>query len=564
LPDVVVRAGSAVARQTVPPGTRLGRYEIIATIASGGMATVYLGRALGAAGFQRLVAIKCLHPHVAADEQFVTMFMDEARLAARIRHPNVVPTLDLENGPDGLFLVMEYVEGDGLLGLLRAAARSGEPMPPTIAVRIALDVLHGLHAAHELTGDRGEPLRIVHRDVSPHNVLVGTDGITRITDFGIARAEERITHTREGQIKGKLSYMAPEQTSGEPVDRRADIWSAGVVLWECLAARRLFRGESDAEVLRNLLEAPIPALTDLRPDFPPALDTVLAKALARKPEDRFATAAEFAEALEEAGALLGVASTRAVSSYIRRLAGAKVGALHEQVRAWTGDPARTSAPPGVVAIAGTGSDEITNTPLRDSAAGLAAAAIVEAPADDTQANTDTAVRIARGQLVIPPTPGPNPALATVDLPPTPAPLATSLVAPPPRSRAPLVIGALVVLLLLALGGVAAALVFFSHGAPPSVSHGAPPSVPAAPVAAEPALTGTAPATMAPAVAATAAEPTPSAAPPPPPPSNRPLGRPGGVKHAAPTRTTTPSATPTAPPTAPAPPSPSVPFNPEAM
>jgi serine/threonine-protein kinase len=324
-------------RVTVPPGTRFGRYEVIAAIASGGMATVYLGRALGAAGFQRLVAIKCLHPHVAADEEFVTMFMDEARLAARIRHPNVVPTLDLSNGEDGLFLVMEYVEGDGLLSLLRNAVRTQTRMPVPVALRIALDTLQGLHAAHELTGDRGEPLRLVHRDISPHNILVGVDGIARITDFGIARAEERLGVTRDGQVKGKLAYMAPEQTSGNPVDRRADLFSTGVVLWECLAGKRLFQGQNDGEVLRNLLVNPIPRLRDVSPDLPAALDEVCARALSRDPDERFATAAQFADALEEAGGSVGIGSARAVSKYVRQVSGAKIEAMERQVRAVLGD-----------------------------------------------------------------------------------------------------------------------------------------------------------------------------------------------------------------------------------
>jgi serine/threonine-protein kinase len=301
------------------------------------MATVFLGRALGAAGFERLVAIKCLHAHVAKDEDFVGMFMDEARLAARIRHPNVVPTLDLENGADGLFLVMEFVEGEGLLGLLRAVFKDRKRVPTQIALRIAIDVLAGLHAAHELTGSTGEPLRLVHRDVSPHNILVGIDGIARITDFGIARAEERLSVTRDGQIKGKIAYMAPEQTSGVPVDRRADLWSLGVVLWECLAGRRLFFGQNDGEVLRNLLVHPIPKLKELVPDVPTEIDAVLTRALSRDPDDRYATAAHFSDALEEAGGSVGIASARAVGTFVRDLAGARIAALQEAARAVVGD-----------------------------------------------------------------------------------------------------------------------------------------------------------------------------------------------------------------------------------
>ena len=332
----------------IGPGTRLGRYEIITHLASGGMATVYLGRVIGVAGFQRLVAIKSLHPHIAADQQFVTMFLDEARLAARIRHPNVVPTLDLERGAEGLYLVMEYVEGDSLLGLLRATVKHNKPIPAGIVLRIMLDVLHGLEAAHEQTGDHGEALNLVHRDVSPHNIMVGVDGVTRLTDFGIARAEERIGNTRDGQLKGKLSYMAPEQTTSEPVDRRVDIFTAGIVLWECLASKRLFRGTTDAEVLRNLLDSPIPRLREVSPGYPQALDDVVARALRRNPDERFDTAAEFAEALEEAVEGLGIASPKAVGAYVRAFVGETVEDVQGRVRAWMENPRSSLVPPAPV------------------------------------------------------------------------------------------------------------------------------------------------------------------------------------------------------------------------
>ena len=298
------------------------------------------------------MAIKSLHPHIAADQQFVTMFLDEARLAARIRHPNVVPTLDLERGAEGLYLVMEFVEGDSLLGLLRATVKHNKPIPAGIVLRIMLDVLHGLDAAHEQTGDHGEPLHLVHRDVSPHNIMVGVDGVTRLTDFGIVRAEERIGNTRDGQLKGKLSYMAPEQTTSEPVDRRVDIFTAGIVLWECLASKRLFRGNTDAEVLRNLLDAPIPRLREVSPGYPQALDDVLARALRRDPDERFDNAAEFAEALEEAGEGLGIASPKAVGAYVRAFVGDAVDDVQSRVRAWMENPRPSRQPPAPVVAPG--------------------------------------------------------------------------------------------------------------------------------------------------------------------------------------------------------------------
>ncbi len=328
----------------IGPGTRLGRYEVMAHLASGGMANVYLGRAIGAAGFSRLVAIKCLHPHIAADQQFVTMFLDEARLAARIRHPNVVATLDLERSAEGLYLVMEYVEGDSLLGILRNTVKANRPIPAGVAIRIILDALAGLHAAHELADDHGVPLQLVHRDVSPHNIMVGADGVTRLTDFGIARAEERVSHTRDGQLKGKLSYMAPEQTTSDPVDRRVDIFTAGIVLWECLASKRLFRGNTDAEVLRSLVEHPIPRLREVAPGYPQALDDVVARALRRPVDERFDTAAEFAEALEEAAEPLGIATPKAVGAYVRELVAPQLEDIQRRVRAFA-ESRPVSAPP---------------------------------------------------------------------------------------------------------------------------------------------------------------------------------------------------------------------------
>jgi eukaryotic-like serine/threonine-protein kinase len=331
--------------RTVPAGTRLGRYEVITHLASGGMASVFLARALGAAGFHRLVAIKLLHPHVAADEQFIAMFLDEARLAARIHHPNVVPTLDLQDGTDGHYLVMEFVEGESLLGLLRQGAKLQKPVAAPVAVRVMLDALAGLHAAHELRGDLGEPLNLVHRDVSPHNILVGVDGVARIVDFGIARAEERLGTTRDGQVKGKLAYLAPEQAQEEIADRRVDVFTAGIVLWECLAQRRLFRGQTDAEVLRKLLDKPIPSLTEINPSFPKAIADVLARALERDKEKRFATAAEFAEALETAATPLGIATSKQVSAYVRLVAGESIEGLMRRARAFLEGTKIPSTPP---------------------------------------------------------------------------------------------------------------------------------------------------------------------------------------------------------------------------
>ena len=299
---------------------RAGRYETLRPIASGGMATVYLGRALGGGGFERLVAIKVLHPHVATEPEFVAMFLDEARLAAQIRHPNVVGTIDLVQDP--LFLVMDYIEGPSLHLLLRTCRRQRQPFPIGIALRIFLDVLAGLHAAHELTGHRGEPLNLVHRDVSPHNVLVGSDGISRITDFGVARAESRISATRGGALKGKLGYMSPEQVKSQPVDRRSDLYAAGAVFWEMLTGERLFQADNDAAMIAHILAGARQGPRSVAAGVPEPLDFTCMRALANDPGDRYPTAAAFAEALEHAVTAcpgLSIASSRAVATLVKGL-----------------------------------------------------------------------------------------------------------------------------------------------------------------------------------------------------------------------------------------------------
>ena len=280
------------------PGARrsLGRYTLCGEIAAGGMATVYLGRVDGPAGFSRAFAIKRLHPQFARDPSFVAMFLDEARIASRIRHPNVVPIVDIVSADGELFLVMDYVHGEALSRL----TRKGGQMPLPLVSAVLAGVLDGLHAAHNATSEHGEPLHIVHRDVSPQNVLVGTDGVARIADFGVAKAARRLQATNTGRIKGKLPYMAPEQYSRDTVDHRVDIFAAGIVLWEALTGRRLFVADEPARVMNLVLSAPIAPPSQLNPSVPPELDAVVLRALDRDREGRFRTAREMAVALESA------------------------------------------------------------------------------------------------------------------------------------------------------------------------------------------------------------------------------------------------------------------------
>ena len=297
---------------------RFGRYETIAQIASGGMATVYLGRAVGVGGFERKVAIKVMHDHIADDPDFVAMFLDEARLAARIHHPNVVGTIDVQKTDEAMFLVMEYIEGASLRRVLRACKKEGVELPLEIALRIMVDTLSGLHAAHQLKGREDELLNLVHRDVSPHNILVGVDGVSRITDFGVARAEARLGSTRGGQLKGKIAYMPPEQGRGEEIDRRADVYAAGVVFWETLTLERLFKAEHEGALIAMILTGCDRRPQEVNPKIPDAIDAVCMKALAVDPQERYATTADFAEAIEAAAHDAGIrlASARRVADFV--------------------------------------------------------------------------------------------------------------------------------------------------------------------------------------------------------------------------------------------------------
>ncbi|MBK6695432.1 MAG: protein kinase [Myxococcales bacterium] len=281
------------------PPQRVGRYLVFDEIASGGMASVHLGRLVGPAGFGRIVAIKRLHAHLQKDPDFVTMLLDEARIASRIYHPNVVQVLDVVT-EGGVLLILEYVHGESLWKLVRTMRDRGEHLDADVAVAIVVGVLRGLHAAHETTSADLEPLGIVHRDVSPHNILVDSEGTPRLLDFGIAKAAGRITTTRDGQIKGKLAYMAPEQLKNHPIDRRVDVYAAGVVLWELLTGSRLFHAGDDVATFGNVLQGALHGPRDLSPTTPESVDAIVMRSLSPDASARFDTAAAMADALEAA------------------------------------------------------------------------------------------------------------------------------------------------------------------------------------------------------------------------------------------------------------------------
>lgn len=271
---------------------RLGRYEIVGLLATGGMAEVYLGRLVGPSGFDRAVVIKRVLPHLARQRVFVDMFFDEARIVAKIRHPNVVFVHELAQESEDLFLVMEYVEGESLGGIMRRHWTKGLELGYVLAAHIVAEAAAGLHAAHELTDESGRSLEVVHRDISPQNVMVTYAGQTKLLDFGIAKAADRATRTQTGHLKGKYEYMSPEQTRGLPLDRRSDVFSLGILLYELATSRRLFRRPSEFETLKAISEHPIEPPSEKRPGFPEKLEAICMRALARSPADRYATALE--------------------------------------------------------------------------------------------------------------------------------------------------------------------------------------------------------------------------------------------------------------------------------
>jgi eukaryotic-like serine/threonine-protein kinase len=340
-----------MSSRPVAPVRIVGRYRIYDPIGSGGMATVHLGKLDGSVGFSRTVAIKRLHPHLATDKAFVDMFVDEALLATRIRHPNVVATLDVVADGKEIFLVLDYVEGESLARLLHAAFMEDKPPPPKVIVAVACDVLHGLHAAHEAQDESGEPLGIVHRDVSPQNILVAVDGTARVLDFGVAKARRRLQTTQDGSLKGKIAYMAPEQIGGEAT-RQSDVFAVGVVLWEGLAVRRLFHSENEARLMALVMSHDVaPPSTVARLPLPSpareALDVIVLRAVAKDPKQRFGSALEMAVALEQAG----LAATRAeVSAWLRDSASKALEERSRQVKNLESDvtllPTRPAAPPG--------------------------------------------------------------------------------------------------------------------------------------------------------------------------------------------------------------------------
>ena len=282
------------------PSMQLGKYRLLGELGRGGMAHVFLAMATGPARFSKLVVVKEIQASLAHEPEFVTMFLDEARLAARLNHPNVVQTNEVGQEDYRFYMVMEYLEGQSFRTVLRRIGRGPDaPLTLGMKLRVVCDALAGLHHAHDLTDFVGQPLGVVHRDVSPHNIFVTYSGQVKVLDFGIAKAFDSVTTTSTGVLKGKVAYMAPEHARGDRVDRRADVYAAGIVLWECVTGERLFQDQPQVAILNKLLSGDLPRIRDVAPDIDPRLEAIISKALAYRPDDRYPTAAAFAADIED-------------------------------------------------------------------------------------------------------------------------------------------------------------------------------------------------------------------------------------------------------------------------
>jgi serine/threonine-protein kinase len=298
-------------------GTTFGKYTLLCKLATGGMGELFVARQTGAGGFEKLVVIKRLLPHLAEDAHFVAMLLDEARIAARLSHPNVCQVYDLGEAEGHYYIAMEHLEGVPASMLLRRARRVAQRLDVGLAAAILRQTCDGLHHAHDLTDSDGHSIGLVHRDVSPSNLFVTSTGVVKVLDFGVAKSQDALARTHTGALKGKYAYMSPEQVLGNPVDRRADVFSLGVVLFELLTAQRLFWRDSEYKMFQAIVEDPIPSLLELRPGLSPPVAHVALRALSRDPDRRFPSARDMGEALDEAiGASGGVWKTSQVSDYL--------------------------------------------------------------------------------------------------------------------------------------------------------------------------------------------------------------------------------------------------------
>jgi serine/threonine-protein kinase len=325
-------------------GATLGRYELLVPIAAGGMARVWAARLRGRAGFSKIVALKMILPEHAGDEEFQQMFLDEARIASKLRHGNACETLDLGEEEGVLFLTMEWVDGTSLWRLLRASGKT-VPLPARIAAKIVGDACAGLHAAHELVDDDGTRLDVVHRDVSPQNLLVSADGEVKVSDFGVAKALGKSHATAKGHVKGKIAYMAPEQLGAGAIDRRCDVFALGVVLYEATTGKKPFDAETDAAILQAILGGKYRKPREVDPSYPEALERIVVRALEKERSSRYASAAQMRVDLEDYLAESGApVRSENVADLVRARCGKEIATRRDEIRA------ACKTPPAVVEL----------------------------------------------------------------------------------------------------------------------------------------------------------------------------------------------------------------------
>jgi serine/threonine protein kinase len=311
-----------VSRVEAEVGSAANSYEILAKLATGGMAEIFLARGASATGVERYVVLKRILRSRAHDQSFVRMFLDEARLAAQLQHPNIAQVYDIGKLGDSYFFTMEYVHGETVRALLQRSHALRAPIPIASVLVVIAGAAAGLHHAHERIGLDGRPLGIVHRDVSPSNLIVSYEGGVKLVDFGVAKAAHRSQETRSGTVKGKISYLSPEQCRGAPIDRRSDLFSLGIVLWEMLTTERLYKRDSDFNAMAAIVSDAAPAPSTRRPEIPPELDALVLRLLDKDPEARFQSADQVHEAIETIAVRLGTAlSSAALARYLRELFG---------------------------------------------------------------------------------------------------------------------------------------------------------------------------------------------------------------------------------------------------
>jgi serine/threonine-protein kinase len=467
-PEDLVDEWSDVSTSSLGPGARLGRYELLIPIAYGGMARVWAARLHGQRGFSKTVAIKTILPHLAHNPEFERMFLDEARIAAGVHHPNVTEIYELGEEGSVLYLVMEWVNGDSLMHVLRGpGGKTATALDVRLAARIVADACAGLHAAHELTDDDGRLLNVVHRDVSPHNILVSLEGTVKMTDFGVAKALGQ-THqeTAAGQVKGKVAYMAPEQIGGISFDRRADVFAMGCVLYEAATGVQAFRGGNDPQVMQAVLRGTYEPPSSLVKGFPAELAAVIDRALAPEPSARFATAERMRVAIEEWLAKSGgIVTSTQVGSLVRQRLGVTLDRRREHVKA------------AMASLQPEGTRDLGHTPSQPQP-GQSHSGVVSTGAGQPGSPSAAMMRPRSPSLpqVAPPSPPPLP-------PPLPARAGT---APAGPSGAKYVAAAVAgVVFALVVGGIGLALWLSAHGKTGDASAAA---APASPVPASSALT----------------------------------------------------------------------------